>query len=186
MKLWSLLLGIFLCAGAVIAIISLYNSSVSGTMEKMGLVGSDFSVSVTEEKLDRAYLTTLSNIKCGLASRVSGAIKYMFSRDDQQGEMSFALGEQRIKCGGSMIASGKVEEGTYEVMKGMGYLETGYNFVSERGEIDLGVCRSLLGNTSDETISKLVEGTNGRVKELIVKRWVELDEVREEAERVCH
>ena len=185
MNFWRFFLSLFLTVGIVVAVVSLYNASVIGTMGKLGLVGSDFQAGILRDKLDINYLIARGELKCGLVNRVSGAVRFLLSSDNQQGELAFVLGEQRILCGAGMIASGQVEEGTYEVIKGMGYLKDGYTFVYERAEIEPRVCSNLPDLSVDIVTGKLIEGTSGRVYELLFDEWTRVIELRRVVDTIC-
>lgn len=183
--MWKFLVILLVVTGIAVAVFSLYTLSVKGTMNKLGLVGSDFSTSVISEQLDQKVLSIKSMTQCGMVARVAGAMNFLISSDDKQGELSFRLGQDRIKCGAAIIAEGSVETGTYEVLKGIGYLQSGYNFVNERMGVDYRVCRFFPDAEVSTTISTLLAGTTGRVNELIFDEWGKVLQLREKVEPEC-
>ena len=50
----KILLGLLLSVGVLIAVFSLYQISLSGTMKKMGLEGADFANMISVDKLTNA------------------------------------------------------------------------------------------------------------------------------------
>ncbi len=185
MKWWKVGVGIFLLIGIVIAFFSLYKASVDGLMTQLGLVGSDFSVSVVQEKLAEINEEAKSTLKCELPSRIRGSVIFLLSRDENQGRQAFYLGQERIKCGAAMLASGDVETGTYEVVKGIGYLNKGYQFVNERGELDGRVCESLPTQEIGTTVQQILEATSGKVFEIVWEEWQGIAKTKEQAEKIC-
>lgn len=183
--MWRLLLFVLVLIGIGVAGFSLYNASVTGTMQKMGLVGSDFSASVITDKLDQSILSVKSTFKCGLPTRIKQAASFLLSSDEKQGQLAFTLGVDRINCGAAMIAEGHVETGTYELLKGIGYMQSGYKFASERMNIDYRVCHYLPDNKVHETVYTLLAATSGRVHELIFNEWGKVIQLSEQVEPVC-
>lgn len=185
MRWWLAAIGIFLSLGVLVAATSLYQMSLSGTMKKLGLYGSDFTSAVSRDKLSELGIQVKTGWECGLPSRIKGALGFMLSGDAEQGQLSFRLGEMRVQCGAGMIQDGRVEEGTYEVAKGLGYLESGYDYVLERGMVDMRVCEGLPGANTDEVMAALLSSTSGRVHELLYNEWTRLLAQSEEVEQIC-
>lgn len=185
MKWWSVGVGLFLLIGLVVAVFSLYRASVDGLMQSLGLVGGDFSVGVVQDKIDQAVAGTKGKIACDLPTRLRGTMAFFLASDQEQGQLSFRLGEARIKCGAVMLAEGEVEVGTYEIVKGMGYLTQGYAFVAERMEIDPRVCEGLPNQEVDKTVEGVLAATSGRVYEIIWDDWEDIIDLREPVVRTC-
>ena len=171
--------------GVGVAVVSTYKMSVSGLMEQVGLVQADFGASVSSEKLSGVVYETKSLFACNLAARVKGSMEFILGGDRQQAELAFKLGESRIICGAAMMYEGKVEEGTYEVIKGMGYMNKGYDFVIERAELDRTVCKGIPGESLDQKISEILDATTGRVYEIIWSEWQNVRAKRVEAQQKC-
>lgn len=183
---WGLVgFGLFLLVGVVIAFLSIYKASVGGLMKKMGLIESDFSVAVVQDKLKQISLETKSKLACDLPSRVRSSITFLLSSDQKQGTLAFSMGQQRIKCGTAMLGSGDVETGTYEIVKGMGYLNQGYMFVTERAEVDSRVCEGLPGQELNTTVQEILGATSGKVYEIVGEEWRSIAKVKESAEKLC-
>lgn len=178
-------LGVLLALGLGVAILSAYKASVAGVMKQVGLVGSDFSVAVVKEKIAKAVTNTQSTLSCDLPTRIQGAVKFMYSSDTEQGRLAFRLGESRIQCGARMLANDNVENGTYEIIKGMGYLTQGYHFVQERIVADSGVCEGLPSNELSITMNQILDATSGKVYELIWNDWQEVNKLRTEIDSRC-
>lgn len=174
MKWWQIVLGLGLMAGVLVGVFSLYQLSVDSTLKKLGLIGADLAATVEEAQVTDWRAKVESNLRCGIANRIRGTMEFMLSGDSEQGQLSFRLGEHRIKCGASMISEGQVEVGTYEVLKGLGYLKEGYKFVGERGSVDLRVCEELPGREVSEVMSELLSNTTGRVHELLYEDYGEV------------
>lgn len=171
--------------GVGVALISIYDASVEGMMGKLGLRGADFANEVKLQPVGGKYLEAARTLKCGLVGRVMGAVKLALSRDGQQGQLAFILGKERIQCGEAMLALHKEEAGTYEVVKGMGYLLQGYGFVEERVGADSRACRGLPGSELDTLMAEIVGGTEGRVGEIVGREWERVGEQRARVELLC-
>jgi len=91
----------------------------------------------------------------------------------------------RILCGAGMMQEGKIESGTYEVAKGMGYLTSGYNYTIERGSVDLRACEKLPGLEVDEAMVGLLSSSNGQVFELLSEEWKKVIVLREQVDQIC-
>lgn len=175
----------FLFVGLIIAFLSLYKASINGLLKNVGLVGSDFSTEVVHDELRKAVLLTKGKFSCDLPTRMKGTISFMLASDQEQGQLAFRLGEGRMVCGATLLSQGDVEVGTYEILKGIGYLKQGYSFVSERMDIDRRVCDGLPGAEAAETMSRILEATSGKVFEILSDEWHELERVREPVESAC-
>ncbi len=112
MKGIKILLGMLLSVGVMIAVMSFYEISLSGTMKKLGLAGADLSNMVSVESLNELGVSVKGGWECGLASRVKGSVEFMLAGDSEQGQLSFRLGEMRVLCGAGMMREGKIEAGT--------------------------------------------------------------------------
>lgn len=179
------MLGLFMATGLVVAVFSLYKASMDGLMKKVGLVGNDFSVGIMRDKIKQAFGQAQGAIACDLPTRVSGAVKFLLSGDDKQGGLAFRLGTSRVICGARMLANGNGEAGTYEVLKGMGYLKQGYTFVAERVETDERVCTSLPQEPIDETVNEVLEATSGKIFQLIWDDWQKVVDLRKPVDARC-
>ena len=181
----KILLGLLLSVGVLIAVFSLYQISLSGTMKKMGLEGADFANMISVDKLTNAGMAAKGELECGFGNRVKSSVEFLLAGDSKQGQLSFRLGERRIICGAGMMRSGKGETGTYEVMKGLGYLKTGYGYVVERGSVDTRACENLFDRNVEEVMVELISSTNGRVYELLYKEWLEVIQLQEQVDEMC-
>lgn len=178
---WKLVIVLFITLGVGVALLSTYKASVEGLMSQVGLVNSDFSSAVVTDKL-RAVRR---DFVCNLPSRIKGAITFTLSGDDEQGALSFQLGESRINCGAQMLSDGDTEAGTYEILKGFGYLTKGYTFVQERATIDRRACATLPEDNVTQTVATVLEATNGKVYELLWSSWQDLLKLKLAVEDVC-
>lgn len=181
----KILLGLFLSMGVLIAMMSFYEISLSGTMDKLGLVGADLTNMVSSENLNELGLSVKSGWECGLVSRAKGSVEFFLSGDSEQGQLSFRLGELRVLCGAGMMKAGEVETGTYEVMKGLGYLLTGYEQAIERGSVDLRACENLPDHALRTTMVGLISSTSGKVYQLLSDEWGKVENLREQVEEMC-
>lgn len=171
--------------GVMVAATSLYQMSLTGTLKKLGLYGADFSAAVSRERMEELGVQVRAGWECGLVNRVKGALQFILSGDAEQGQLSFRLGELRVVCGAGMMRAGQVEAGTYEVAKGMGYLQSGYDYVLERGSVDMRVCEGLPGLETEEVMAGLLSSTTGKVHELLQGEWVKALAKQEKVEEIC-
>lgn len=174
-----------LAVGLVVAVISTYRLSVTGLMNQVGLVGADFGAAINRSKLNRDVAEAKSFFTCNVANRIKGTLEMLLGGDRQQAELAFKLGEARITCGEAMMYEGKAENGTYEIIKGMGYYSKGYQFITERTAADRTVCKGMPDNSMDFRVSGILEATNGKIFEIIWKEWQDVKALRAEAQREC-
>lgn len=182
---WKVALGVFLSVGVMVAMISFYEISLSSSMKKLGLVDADFAGAVSREKLTEWGIAAKAGWECGMPNRVKGVVEFLLSGDSEQGQLSFRLGEMRVRCGAGMMREGEVETGTYEVTKGLGYLREGYKYLGERGGVDLRVCEGLPSAEVEKTIAGLLSGTSGKIYELLRDEWGKVVILQEQAAELC-
>lgn len=185
MKGFKLMAGVVIVVGLVIAIVSLYRSSVDSFMQKSGLIGADWSTVVFKEKIDNLVNVTRGTLACDLPTRLKGSVAYLLGGEEQKVKMSFVLGEARIKCGAVMLSEGKTEEGTYEVVKGIGYLKQGFRAARERVVVDRRVCDTIPEVDYEDLVGEVLEATSGKVYQVIWDSWGEVVEDREVVQQMC-
>jgi len=164
-------MGGLLTLGVLVGVMTVYQASYTNMMNKLGLVGADFSLAVKREQLRKTGMEIRGGWECGLPNRIRGSVEFMLSGDSEQGQLAFRLGQIRLACGAGMLERGEVETGTYEIMKGLGYLADGYRFVVERGSVDLRACEGLPGGEVKTMMDGLLSATSGRVHELLYEEW---------------
>jgi hypothetical protein len=185
MQGWKIVALVLLFIGLGVAVISAYKASVDGLMKKVGLVGSDFSVTVVREKIANSIVATQSSIACDLPSRITSAVQFILSSDQEQGQLAFRLGESRIHCGERILAQGNTEVGTYEILKGMGYLKQGYAFVQSRIDVDRRVCVGMPDQSLTTTVNDILDATSGKIYELIWNDWQKVVEMKKPLDAAC-
>lgn len=171
--------------GVVVAGVSLYQMSLTGTMRKLGLYGADFSEAVSSEKLSNWEAELGRGSGCGILNKASGLVGLGLARGDERGRRLFGLGERRIECGVEMMRRGRVEEGTYEVTKGIGYLSSGYDYLLEKVTRDVSGCGELLEMKSSRVVELLLTSTSGKVYELLYDEWSKVETKMARMEEMC-
>ncbi len=70
-------------------------------------------------------------------------------------------------------------------MKGLGYLKTGYEYVVERGSVDIRACEKLPSGEVQRMIVGLISSTSGQVKQLLYDEWGEVMVLQDQVEEMC-
>ncbi|KKU88645.1 MAG: hypothetical protein UY18_C0010G0013 [Microgenomates group bacterium GW2011_GWF2_47_9] len=179
------MVGFFLFVGLCIAGLSTYHASIAGILKKIGMVEGDFSLGVVTGEMQKIVNSAKGELKCDLPTRMSGAVRYLLSGDQKQGELAFRMGEDRMRCGAELFYIGKMSEGMYELIKGMGYLKQGYTFVSERALVDRRACDYLPSIDADILVREILTATTGKIHEIIWDEWQAQASLRREVEEVC-
>jgi len=167
---------LLLFLGFGIGAVSLYEASVAGFMKQMGLVGADFEVTMVKERIEGMRQEIGEDSGCDLLSKGIDSVKYVLSKEPEKIQMAFELGEQRMECGVRMLADERVSEGTYEIVKGMGYIARGYQLIGENTESQPGGCGLLSGEEKNLFVNRILTTTTGKVYEIISAKWRETEE----------
>jgi len=185
MNLRSVIIFLLLLLGLGFAGASIYQAAWQGAMEKMGLVDSDFTGAVQSESLQGKYQEVTGELRCSLFGRVQNGLQRLVSSDTEKASGDLRLGEDRIACGAGFFAKSEVERGTYEVVKGLGYLKLGYDLVYEQASINYRLCQMLPDTQVFETMNELLRLSTGKVHELMQQSYLEVLETKEKVEPVC-
>lgn len=183
---WAKLLPVFLLfMGIGIGAISLYEASVAGFMRQMGLVGADFRTAIAKDKIEELAHEMETEAKCDLFRKVKSSIEYMMSNPEQRKSLAFVLGKERVKCGVRMLTKKKVNEGTYEIVKGIKYMSQGYDLIREDVETQSEKCEEIPGDELEQTINGILKATTGKIYQVLEFEWQKTMEKRSLLKESC-
>ncbi|MFH2019285.1 MAG: hypothetical protein ABII80_01595 [bacterium] len=176
---------VLLLMGVGIGMVSLYEASVAGFMRQMGLVGADFRTTVVKEKIEGLARGMETEAKCDLVSKVKGSIEYMAGSPKRRESLAFVLGKERLKCGVRMLANEKVNEGTYEIVKGIGYASQGYELLREQVKTQPEKCEEIPGDEFEKTVNEVLAATTGKIFQVLDFEWQKTLEKRSLLQESC-
>lgn len=108
--------------GVGVGLTSLYFSSLSGLMGKLGLVGGDLSRAVRVNDLVRNVYEVGSPPECSYWESIKSVPRYLFmSKNGERVSLGLELGERRVGCGINYILDSNYERGIYTIVKGLYY-----------------------------------------------------------------
>ena len=100
MKNW-LVFGL-LCFGVAVGAISLYMSSLSGVMAKMGLVGGHFEQSIDTNQLARLFVEQNDDVNCSLWQVTKRVQAYLLAQGEDKVVQGRELGGVRVIAGSTV------------------------------------------------------------------------------------
>src|SRR5690242_4542868 len=115
------LISLLLLFGLTVGVVSLYFSSLSGIMGKLGLLGGDLRQAVSANTLVRNVYEVGNPPVCDWWESVQLVPQYLFSPADARIELGLMLATRRIECGVVYTLKGNVERGVYTMIKGLYY-----------------------------------------------------------------
>ena len=166
MKYWFVML--LLAVGVMVGGMSLYMASLTGVMNKMGLVGGDFRQAVNENELARQLMLRRSSVNCSLWEVVEPIPQYLLAKGVARVKLGEQLGEERIVCGIRHVQFGSVEQGVYTMMKGLYYLKNEYNEMKGLVRTNNAMCDLLPEPTYEGWVEAYLFSTEGRVHDVVL------------------
>jgi len=161
--------------GIGVGLTSLYQLSMEANIRKMGLWGQDWERVVMEP------IKIEVREECGWGRRWVGVVKYRLDLFEKRERGALEMGRERVGCGAAGLSKGKVQEGFYEIMKGLKYLQEGLQMVKEEENCErqeeLGEERRIM----DEVLGKV----SGRVKDLLAEEWGRVEVLETQVKREC-
>ncbi len=162
-----LLIFILLLVGFLVAVMSIYMSSISGVMGKMGIVGGDFRHAIDQNELARELLDYPSDIDCGLLQVTKNVPSYLVSKGEKRVLYASELGGERVICGIRHVQRGNIERGVYTIIKGLYYLKGHYEGLRTLVEADRSKCLLLTEQYYENWVRGYLVATEGRVNEVV-------------------
>jgi hypothetical protein len=115
------LIGLLLFFGIAVGVASLYFSSLSGLMGKLGLVGGDLTQAVQVNDLVRNIYEVGTPPSCDWWRSVASVPQYLFSPASERVALGLTLASYRTQCGIVYTLGGNIERGIYTLVKGLYY-----------------------------------------------------------------
>lgn len=171
--------------GIGVGAMSLYSASVTGVMNKMGLVGGDFTQSIDQNELARQLLSESRDFECRTPQVVRKIPGYLFSRGEERVELSGELGGERIICGVLHVKEENVERGVYTIVKGLYYLNTHYTELRELVSPDRSQCRLLADPYYERWVESYLVSTQGKINEIVLEVYKQVEDSRSRVEELC-
>lgn len=183
MRNWGI--GMLLLVGVMVGAVSLYSASLTGVMNKMGLVGGDLRQAVDVNELARQLRMTAQTRDCGLWSVTKRIPYYWGLRGEGRIEAAGRLGQERIECGIKYIQAGNVERGAYTLVKGLYYLRNRYSELRSLVEQDKAKCE-LLGLYPYETwVEAYLVASQGNAHQVVLDIYKQMEIERVRVEELC-
>lgn len=182
MNLWKTLIFLLILCGIGVAAVSVYDASLTGVMKKMGLVSGDYSNAYDQGLLAEINDENLQNQKCDFVSAIAHLPEYMMGIGGVKMKLAYDLGNQRILCGYKQLLNKDIERGTYTLLKGMRYIQTGYEIVEGQN--------NLCGRENGLFISEpylviAIEAASGNARDNLVGASEELSRVMQSVREGC-
>lgn len=171
--------------GVMVGALSLYSASVSGVMNKMGLVGGDFSQAINKNELARQLLSEKRDIECGTLQVARNIPGYLFSSGEERVELSGKLGGERIICGVLHVKNQNVERGVYTIVKGLYYLNTHYTELRQIVSADRSQCKLLADPYYERWVESYLVSTQGKINEIVFEVYKQVEDSRSRVEELC-
>jgi hypothetical protein len=171
--------------GIGVGVVSLYMASLSGVMNKMGLVGGDFSQSIKKNELARLLFEERESVDCDLFNVGARVPKYLLSHGEQRVVLSGEMGGVRIICGIRHVQKGNVERGVYTIIKGLYYLKTHYSELRILVQTDPDKCVLLKTPEYERWIEGYLLSTQGRIHEIVLDLYKQIQVERAGVEELC-
>jgi hypothetical protein len=185
MKVNNLIVSMLLIVGFGVGAISLYTSSLSGVMTKMGLYGGDFSQALNFNQLARDLGPMQSGVKCNTWEIAKHIPDYLFSTGMDRVNLTSELGNERIVCGVRLVQDGNIERGVYTIIKGMHYLRTHYSELRMLVESDRANCKSNVDLKFDRWIESYLNATQGRIHDIVYDLYKQVEVARASVDELC-
>lgn len=180
---WLIVLLVFI--GCSIGLISLYMASLTGVMNKMGLVGGDFRQAVDQNELARQLRGRDDSLDCSGWAVTRKVPQYLFLGGERRVELALVLGGERIICGMRYIHNGNVERGVYTLIKGLYYLKSHYHEMQTLVRSDSSACRLLGEPTYESWVQAYLLSVQGRIYDVVLNVYHQVEMERAGVSELC-
>lgn len=182
----NLLIFLLLLVGCLVAIMSIYMSSISGVMGKMGIVGGDFRHAIDQNELARELLDYPSDVDCGLLQVSKKVPSYLLSKGEDRVLYARELGGERVICGIRHVQRGNIERGVYTIIKGLYYLKGHYEGLRALVEEDGAKCSLLTELQYENWVSGYLIATEGRINDVVREAYGHVLNSKARVAELCH
>ncbi len=182
----GLLVGFLVFSGFLVGFVSLYFSSLSGVMNRLGFVGGDLTREVRVNDLVRGLRDIPDKPSCDFWGAIAPVPSYLFARGEQRIVLGFTLGYDRVVCGTHYIISGNAERGIYTILKGIYYLRSSYLELGKSIPQSPALCMLRGGDTVDPWVAAYLSASRGTAHDVIYNAWREVFEDRAHVAELCN
>lgn len=175
---------VLLLVGFGVFLFSLYVASVSGLMNKIGLIGGDLRQSVDTNKLYRGMQEYGGVTACRWWDTTKLIPIYLFKDKDERVELGRELGKERRNCAYNYLLAGNTERGVYTLLKGLKYERANLEVLLKIVEVDKAKCliEEVLNYGDIEAYLEAADGSAGIV---IQKEYDEIGNMRNRLDEMC-
>jgi hypothetical protein len=177
---WKRLLYVLLVGfGLLVGLISLYYSSLSGVMGKLGLLSGDPSTLIDRNELARGMRGIGGTLSCDYWGAVSLAPHYLLTPPAERIQLGAILGYKRMECGVVYGLAGNVERSVYTFLKGLYYLRSSYLAYFELVARDPTICAAYRFPAITPMLATYIASTRGNARsavEPVVSHIIELQQ----------
>ncbi|HBD02464.1 MAG: hypothetical protein UX38_C0001G0109 [Microgenomates group bacterium GW2011_GWC1_46_16] len=171
--------------GVSIFVISLYLASITGVMQKMGLVGGDVSRAVKQEVLVEVVAEAGGIPQCDYWEAVKMIPQYLTTSPSRRIKLGLQMGEVRIACGVVYSLQGNVERGVYTLIKGLYYERTNTQELLKLVESDKQNCVLFSADRNYGYVEAFIEASEGNARIAVENLYREVGEVRGSVAERC-
>ncbi len=171
--------------GLIILMMSLYTASLSGVMNKMGLVGGDLRQSINFNELARRLRGLDNRADCGVWHVTKNVPSYLFAKGQDKVRLAIELGGERIVCGIMYTQDGNVERGIYTLVKGVNYLTRYFEQTRIALEGNTAKCSDLKQMHYAEWVEAYLMASDGRAHDVVYEAYKQMELSRARVEEIC-
>ncbi len=182
----GLLVGFLVVSGFLVGFVSLYFSSLSGVMSRLGFVGGDLTREVRVNDLVRGLRDIPNKPSCDFWGAITPVPSYLFASGERRVLLGFSLGYERVVCGAHYIISGNAERGVYTILKGIYYLRSSYLELGKSIPQSPALCTLREGDMVDPWVAAYLFASRGTAHDVIYNAWREVSEDRAHVAELCN
>jgi hypothetical protein len=171
--------------GVTVGLVSLYFSSLSGLMGKLGLVGGDLNQAVHTNDFVRNVYEVGTTPQCAWWDSVKAVPQYLFSPADSRVELGLVLAQRRTECGVVYILDGNIERGIYTLLKGLYYERANHLELLRLVEKDTSYCTLFDDHRSYGYIEAYLQSSEGNARDSIAPVFAEVEGLRQSVSERC-
>lgn len=183
---WKRWLFVFLVAfGCMVGVISLYYSSLSGVMSKLGLLSGDPSTLIDRNELARGMRGIGGTLTCDYWGAVSLSPHYLLTPAAERIQLGAMLGYKRMECGVVYGLSGNVERSVYTFLKGLYYLRSSYLTYLELVSRDPSICAAYRFPAITPMLATYIASTRGNARSAVEPVVAHIIELQQKVQERC-
>lgn len=178
-------IGVLLLLGLLVFGFSLYVASLSGLMNRLGLMGGDLRESIDANELYRGVMEGGGIPECEWWVTTKMIPRYLFTPKEQRVELGLQLGKQRRNCAITYLLAGNTERGVYTLLKGMRYERVNLIELLRQMERGRRSCDPRLTTADLGMVEAFIEASRGNPRDVIYKEYEEIGQIRSRLEERC-